>query len=87
MARRSDTNDWLIGQRSCELTGSMLPSKREVMSVFLHFHLTKKKTLRESASLLADSVLSFWFKARIPCRQKRNVIVDLESLFNEWKKL
>ena len=31
---RSATNIWLIGPRSSDLTGSKLPSKRRVMSVF-----------------------------------------------------
>ena len=43
MLRRSDADIWLVGPCLQELTGSKLPSQREVLAFFMHHHKICKK--------------------------------------------
>ena len=65
---------WLIGGVSEKLTGSKLPSNRQVLSRFFYLHKLEKKTVQESAAITTEELLSFWVKARIPTRQKYHII-------------
>ena len=89
MLRRSEAAIWLVGKPLSELTGSKLPSKREILAIFINRHRneTKGKTIRECATVLTVELLSFWNKARIPTKKKQHVITAIERLFNEWRKL
>lgn len=86
-ATRSKTEFYLVGQGATELLGAKLPSHRQVFSLFLHFHLTEKQTLRSAAKEVIDQVLPFWEKARIPTRASQHCIKKLEKLYQEWTKM
>jgi len=45
---------WLIGGVSEKLTGSKLPSNRQVLSHFFYLHKLEKKTIQESAAIMAE---------------------------------
>ena len=84
---RSKTQIWLLGHEEFEITGSKLPSYRQVLKVFFHYHKTLKKTIHESSRLVIKQVLQFWKKARIPTRLEKHAIQKLESLYDKWIKL
>ena len=54
-------------------------------SVF--FYHREKKTVRDSAAAVADEILDFWYRARIPTKQRYHVIAHVEKLFDEYCKL
>ncbi|KAG7164609.1 hypothetical protein Hamer_G004994 [Homarus americanus] len=83
---RSKTEVWLIGQHITEITGAQLPS-RDVLRLFFHGHNEHKKTVNDSASEVAASVISFWNKARIPTITKKSIGRKVVDLFLMWKGL
>ena len=89
MLSRSAASIWLVGKPLSELTGSKLPSKREILAVFINRHRneTKGKTIRECATILTVELLRFWDQARIPTKKQQHVITAIERLFNEWRNL
>jgi len=78
---------YLIGNSSHQLVGCKLPSNKQVLSV-LFFNIREVKlSVRESARLVIDETLIFWQKARIPTREIRNCVPQLEELYNTWRSL
>lgn len=86
-ATRSKSSIWLLGTEETEITGSKLPSKKQVLSVLFYHHRTLKKTIHESATAVIKEVLVFWDKARIPVRPQHHAIKQLETLHDKWQKL
>jgi len=84
---RSNCKLYLVDSFLEDITGSKLPSNREVFCYFLYLHLQKKKTIRKSASETIDKILVFWKKANIPVKYKQDAIKKLESMFYAWKDL
>ena len=84
---RSTDNVWLIGFASEQITGSRLPSGRDVMRNFVFYHNSHKMTIRESASKVYDQVIPFWEKARLPVRKKQHVVDKIEELYKKYKNL
>lgn len=78
---------YLIGYASNQLTGSKLPSKKEVIKVLFFNWRVVNMSLRESAKLVIEELLIFWDKARIPTREKQHCIAKLEKLHTEWTNL
>lgn len=78
---------WLIGSTSASITGSKLPSNRQVLSRFLYSHLQQNETIQESARTSALELMVFWQKARIPTRQEYNIINKIKDLHNRWQNL
>ena len=87
MLRRSETDIWLVGPCKRELTGSKLPSQRQVLSVFMHHHKIDNKPTKECASLLAKEVMVFWKKAKILTQRNDHVAEKVKKLFTEWAGL
>ena len=87
MRTRAQEKVWLVGQPMPLITGTKLPSNQQALLLFFHYHKTIRKTVRESATIVAREVLTFWEKARIPTTQERNVIPRVENLFTSWKNL
>ena len=85
MEPRSKTELWLLCPECEALRGSRLPSQKEVLQVFCFLH--KQHTVRDSADIVTDQILSFWSKARIPTKQGYHVISHVEKLFERYCKL
>ena len=49
---RSKSAIWLIGYEEDKLNGSKLPSNRQVLSVFLYYHNSLKKTIHDSSTFV-----------------------------------
>ena len=84
---RSITDIWLVGQPIEALKTSVLPSKREAMSLFMNYKTNCKQTVREALTSTAKDVMQVWEQARIPTKLKKHVIEKLNSIYNEWLKL
>lgn len=78
---------YLLGHYSHNITGSKLPSNKQVLSVLFFNLRVVKLTLRESARLVLQEVMIFWEKARIPTQEMRNCIPKLETMYQEWRQL
>jgi len=80
---RGCDNVLLIGYPLEHLTGARLPSGRDVMRNFVFYHLTLKKTVKESAQLVYDQLMPFWLKSRLPTRRKDHIIKKVTDLYKE----
>ena len=69
------------------ITGSKLPSIRQVLGFFLHQQLENKKTKREASTLNVGKVSAFWLKANIPTRERKHCTSQVEKLCEEWHLL
>lgn len=78
---------YLLGHHSHNITGSKLPSNKQVLSVLFFNLRVVKLTLRESARLVLQEVIIFWEKARIPTQEMKNCIPKLETMYQEWRQL
>ena len=85
-ATRSKASLWLLGTEETEITGTKLPSKKQVLCVFAYHHNTlKKKNIHESATTVIGEVHVFWDKALVPVRPQHHAVKQLEILFEKWK--
>lgn len=84
---RSQDNIWLIGFPIEKISGSRLPSGRDVMRNFVYHHRIQKRTLDDSASLVLEQLLPFWSKSRLPTRDRQHILRKVKLLFNEQTDL
>lgn len=85
--RSQQPNIYLIGNVIPQLLGSKLPSKKEVLGVLFFHTRTLKLQVRKSAIMVANEILTFWDKARIPTRGKDKIVTEVEKLYQEWRNL
>lgn len=78
---------FLVGVMKNQITGSKLPSKRDILSVLFYNMRIVKLTLHDSASLVFDECQIFWIKARIPIQDRSNCVTKIKKLYDEWRKL
>ncbi|KAK2726251.1 hypothetical protein QYM36_000640 [Artemia franciscana] len=84
---RSQTRVYLLGHTVTKLDGSKLPSIRMALGLFLHNHLEKGETIRQSLTSTIKEIATFWYKARIPTGDVQYCRTKLEKLFEEWHLL
>jgi len=70
-----------------QITGSKLPSKRDVLSVLFYNMRQVNLNFADSASLVIDEVVVFWKKARIPTQHRSNCITKVKALYDELRIL
>ena len=85
---RSKSEYFLIGRSLDRLTGSQLPTKRQVLQYFLHLKDLKKSSQQQVFNNVAaydtiDGTFSFWAMARIKTISHNNAE---EKLIKLWKK-
>jgi hypothetical protein len=71
---------WLVGGTIKEITGTKLPSKRQVLQRFFHFHNVDKESIQSSSSKTTQEILQLWNGARIPTKQEYNIINKIKEL-------
>ena len=86
MATRSHTADYLCSPND-GIRGTKLPSKGQVLSFFLHFHLNNKKTVRDSATIVVNCVTNFWDQGKIPIIRKDTVVSKVEKLYKHYQSI
>ena len=84
---RSKSPIWLLGSEDTEITGTKLPSKKQVLCMLLYHHKALKETIRGSAVAVIKEVLLFWNKARTPVRPEHHAVKQLEALHDKWQTL
>ncbi|KAF0295930.1 hypothetical protein FJT64_006641 [Amphibalanus amphitrite] len=67
--------------------GNQLPSLKEVLSRFFHFHNRAKKTVKEAANLVVEEVFLFWEKARISTKEKHHAAKKVINEYELWRAL
>lgn len=77
----------LIGRTSNQITGSKLPSNRQVLQLFFHNMRIVKLSSTESAKLSINATLSYWQQARIPTKYEAHCIKKLNQLYDAWKNI
>lgn len=85
--KKKDRGVWLVGGTIEQITGSKLPSNKQVLRRFFHCHCKEKKTIQDSATETTREILDFWEKARIPTRQECHIINKIKQLHSTWQGL
>lgn len=77
----------LIGKTCHQITGSKLPSNRQVLQTFFFNMRFVKLSAKESAKLVFSEIQIFWQKARIPTRYDTRCVEKLLKLYETWKNI
>ena len=81
---RSKTQVFLLGTAEETITGSKLPSSKQVLLHFCYHHLDKKKTVREAAAETLAAVTPFWERAHIPTQKQQRAQDKIVRLHQQW---
>lgn len=84
---RDRSRIYLIGFSSHQITGSKLPSNLQVLKSLFYNIREVGLNIRDAAHLTLAEVNLFWEKARIPSQLKKNAVLKVEKLYNEWRAL
>lgn len=84
---RCKTSVWLLGPPISELLQSKLPTKREVLQLFFHYHNEEKKNVTEATSSVVNDVMNVWDRARIATSHRPYIIKSFKKLYDDYLKL
>lgn len=85
---RDQTNEFLIGHPARTISGSKLPTLRQVMQVLLHKkNPSSYKKLQDNFGDVVDRIITFWQMAGIKTITKQNCVIRLDKVHREWKLL
>ena len=84
---RSKTEVYLLGSLEHSITGTKLPSKKQVLQVFLNHHLQQRKTKNDAAVDTMAVVEEFWNRARIPMQKPQRARENIIRLYEKWVAL
>ncbi|KAG0727299.1 hypothetical protein GWK47_004023 [Chionoecetes opilio] len=76
-----------LGPSSCSFPGNRLPSRGEVLQVFLFHHKTQKEVLFAAAASTAEKVLEVWRRANTPTSDVSWVKKKILKLYEEYGAL
>lgn len=82
-----DRGIWLIGGTLESITGSKLPSNKQILQRFFHLHKYKKNSIQSSATITAREVGGFWEKAKIPTQKECHVIEKIKKIHCKWQSI
>lgn len=84
---RKESKIFLVGHVSNSISGSKLPSKRQVLSMYF-FNVRNRGIDRKSSALIvADAVNIFWRQAAIPTHRRDHIQTKTLSLVQNLRKL
>lgn len=86
-ARTENSELYLIGCEQYQILGDKLPSRRQVLAVFLHNTKRFRFAANDSAKIVIDEVNVFWAKARINTSRHDHCCEKLLRLYEEWKMI
>lgn len=75
---------YLLGFEIQKLNQHKLPKKREVLSLFIHKHISHKWTIYESAKYVINRIIEIWSKFGIPVCRPHGLIEKLQRLYKEY---
>uniref|UniRef100_A0A2S2PCY9 Uncharacterized protein n=1 Tax=Schizaphis graminum TaxID=13262 RepID=A0A2S2PCY9_SCHGA len=82
-----DRGIWLIGGTLESITGSKLPSKKQMLHRFFHLHKYEKKSIQSSATITTREISAFWEKAKIPTQKECHVIEKIKKIHCKWQSI
>lgn len=80
---RSSNYVWLFGYPTESITGSRLPSGRDVLTNYIYFHHTKKLSISDSAVVVRSDILPFSEKSRLPIKHKQHILKKIKDLYGK----
>ena len=84
VSSRQKDKIFLIGYLSHQITGSKLPSNKQVLRSLFY---NKRQVKLETKDAAIQEVILFWEKAKIHTKHLKDCIAKLEKLHEEWRKL
>ncbi|XP_053560768.1 uncharacterized protein LOC128651812 [Bombina bombina] len=72
---------------SGEFLGARLPSKEQVLLVFIYHHKEMKETLSDAAKSIRTKLQEVWRKANIPVKTGENIRAGIQKLYKEYQNL
>ena len=79
---------WLLEKMpSGESLGARLPSKEQVLLVFIYHHKEMKETLSDAAKSTSTKLQEVWRKANIPVKTEENIRAGIQKLYKEYQNL
>jgi hypothetical protein len=57
------------------------------MANFMYYHRLQNLTIHDSACQVYDQLIAYWWKARLPVREKHHIVQKIEILHSEYKHL
>ena len=78
---------FLIDHTEDSIRGSKLPSYLQVLRHFLYHVRDLSETTATSSNIVADVLMEFWGKARIPTQDKSHIVKKILKLHNKWRDL
>lgn len=70
-----------------QITGSRLPTVKQVLLCFLAHHAEAGVTIRDAANATVETVQPFYSRARVPTLLSHKMAEEIEKLFKEMKGL
>ena len=91
-SRHSDPHYFLLGSTPGEvdktITGSRLPTVRQVLFNFLAFHTSDSKlTVREAAKITVSNIIPFYERARIPYLAPNKIAEEVIKIYEDMRSL
>ncbi|KAM4041451.1 uncharacterized protein ACNLHF_012478 isoform 1-T2 [Anomaloglossus baeobatrachus] len=79
---------WLLEKVSgYEFLGARLPSKEQVLLVFIYYHKEMKETLSCAAKSTTIKLQEVWKNASIPVMTEENIRTRIQKLYKEYQHL
>lgn len=70
-----------------EFLGARLPSKEQVLLVFIYHHKEMKEALSDAAKSTSTKLQEVWRKANIPVKTEKNIRAGIQKLYKEYQNL
>jgi hypothetical protein len=84
---RSKTYIYLIGNSLDDFSDRVLPTSRDVLRVYFHYHKEEKLSQKEAIKVVFEKVYKIWARARIPTGEERNIIRKFEMLLSNYRNI
>lgn len=78
---------YLIGFEISNINKNKLPSRRDVLNLFMYKHQSLKLSIRDSASSVISDTNAAWANLLIPTSRPQHSIQKLKKIYSEYMKL
>lgn len=85
--KRAESTFYLLGHVNPLILGSKLPSNRQALGLYLHYHFEEKNVSKIALKTSITEVMQWWLRARIPTPAIQHCQAKLEKLVTVWKGL
>lgn len=78
---------FLVGHMISQITGNKLPSNGDCLRALFYNMRIVHLDFNDSSGLVADEILLFWRKARIPTKYHCDIVRKIKKLYDNWRSL